>query len=198
MHLAALLFFTLLHPLAFPVALLALVIVSAVSAHVKAFLLWLAAAASFALFGTTVAYPGFGSHLQSGGTAGTSFTNVAQLKNVKFSGLKADFDDITNLDSPTGGAGLAVFKEYLKTMVDGDTVTFDGVHNPADPTTQALLANLQTAGQSALFFWQIVLTNGSTLKFQGYVSDYKENVEYNKAITFSGAIKIVGPITATW
>lgn len=160
--------------------------------HISIVALVVAIAAAGALFGTTIAYPGYGSHLGSGGTTGAAYTNVAQLKKINFSGLKADFDEITNLDSPT------IFKEYMKTVVDGDTVTFDGVMNPADPTTQALLTNIGTPGLSALFFWKISLTNGSTLVFQGYVSDFKFGAEYNKAITFSGSIKIVGNITTAW
>ena len=86
----------------------------------------------------------------------------------------------------------------MKTVVDGDTVTYDGVMNPADPTTQALLSNIATPGSAALNYWKITLTNGSTITFQGYVQDFKFGFEYNKAITFSGAIKIVGNVTATW
>jgi Lambda phage tail tube protein, TTP len=174
---------------------LAAVVLALKTAQLAKILLWLASLAPF-LFGTTIAYPGYGSHLASGGTAGTSYTNVAQLKSVKFGGLKADFDDITNLDSPTISG--AVFKEYIKTLVDGSDVTFDGVMNPADPTTQALLTNLETGGLNALYFWKVTLTDGSVLVFQGYVSDFKFGAEYSKAITFSGGIKIVGTITATW
>src|SRR4051794_14038176 len=97
-------------------------------------------ALSGAIFGTTIAFPGYGSKLASGGITGAAYTNVAQLKKVNFSGLKAEFDDITNLDSPS------IFKEWMKTVVDGDTVSFDGVMNPSDPTTQSLLTNLATAG----------------------------------------------------
>lgn len=160
---------------------------------------WLLFSALPFLFGTTVAYPGLGSHLASGGTTGSSYTNIAQLKNIKFAGIKGKFDTITNLDSPAGGgSATAVFEEYLKTLVDGDSVTFDFVMNPADPTTQALLANLQLAGQTALYFWKISLTNGSVLVFQGYASDFKIDVSYDKAIIGSGGIKIVGPVTPTW
>jgi hypothetical protein len=156
-------------------------------------ILWIVAAGlGSAIFGTTIAYPGYGSHLANGGTAGSVYTNVGQLKKFDFSGLKAEFDDITNLDSPT------IFKEWMKTVVDGDTVSFQGVMNPSDPTTQALLTNLATAGSAALNFWKISLTNGSVLVFQGYVQDFKFGAEYNKAITFTGAIKIVGNITPTW
>lgn len=141
---------------------------------------------------TTIAYPGYGSKLASGGTAGSSYTNIAQLKKVNFSGFKAEFDDITNLDSPS------IFKEWMKTVVDGDTVSFDGVMNPADPTTQSLLTNISTAGSAALFYWKITTTDGSVIVFTAYVQDFKFGVEYNKAITFSGTLKIVGNITATW
>jgi len=141
---------------------------------------------------TTTAYQGRGSHLANGGIAGSSYTNLGQLKKFNFSGLKAEFDDITNLDSPT------IFKEWMKTIVDGSDVTFEGVMNPADPTLQALLTNLATAGSAALNFWQITLTNGSVLTFTAYVQEFKFGAEFNKAITFNGALKIVGNVAAAW
>jgi hypothetical protein len=175
-----------------PVGILIAAVLLLGALKLKTLLLWLAAALSSALFGTTIAYPGYGSHLANGGTAGSSYTNIAQLKKFSFSGFKAEFDDITNLDSPT------IFKEWLKTVVDGDTVQYDGVLNPTDPITQGLLSNIATAGAAALNYWKITTTDGTTLVFQGYVQDFKMGAEYNKAITFSGAIKIVGNITATW
>lgn len=144
------------------------------------------------VFGTTIAFPGYGSHFANGGVAGASYTNLGQLKKFSFNGLKAEFDDITNLDSPT------IFKEWMKTVVDGSDLAFEGVMNPADPTLQALLTNLATAGSPALNFWKITLTNGSMLVFTAYVQDFKFGVEYNKAITFSGTLKIVGNVVATW
>jgi hypothetical protein len=142
---------------------------------------------------TTTAYPGRGSTLANGGTAGSSYTTLAQLKKFAFSGLKAESDDITNLSSPT------INKEWLKTIVDSDNVTFTGVLNPADPTYESLLANLYTAGQAATNYWQITLTDGSVLTFQGFVLDFKPaDVEYNKALSFTGTLKITGQVTAVW
>lgn len=154
-------------------------------------LLWLFSLAPF-IFGTTVAYPGYGSHLASGGVAGSSYTNIGQLKKFNFGGLKAEFDDITNMDSPS------IFKEWMKTVVDGSDVTFDGVLNPTDVTTQGLLGTISTAGAAALYFWKITTTDGSTFVFQAYVGDFKFGAQYDKAITFSGSLKIVGNITAVW
>jgi hypothetical protein len=157
----------------------------------KGLIVWILSLFPF-LFGTTVAYPGYGSHFANGGVAGGAYTNLGQLKKFSFNGLKAEFDETTNLDSPT------VFKEWMKTVVDGSDLSFDGVMNPADVTLQALLTNLATAGSAAQNFWKITLTNGSTLVFQGFVAEFKFGVEYNKAITFSGTIKIVGNVAATW
>lgn len=141
---------------------------------------------------TTVAYPGYGSKLASGGTTGAAYTNIGQLKKFDFGGLKAQFDDITNLDSPN------IFKEWMKTVVDGSSVSFEGVLNPTDVPTQSLLTNISTAGSASLFFWKITTTNGSTFIFTAYVEDFKFGAQYDKAITFSGSLKIVGNITAAW
>lgn len=179
------------------VAVFALAALSAlktgIAAKVLNFITWLAMAPLF--FGTTVAYPGYGSHLGTagpGGTSGGPFTSIGQLKKFNFGGLKADFDETTNMDSPT------IFKEWMKTVVDGSDVTFDGVLNPTDATTQGLLTNISTAGSAAAYWWKISTTDGSTFVFQAYVSDFKFGAEYNKAITFSGSLRIVGNITATW
>jgi predicted secreted protein len=186
---------SIVHPATAVVVLLAALVVSqAAKFGGLTIVKWILAilALSAPLFGTTVAYPGYGSSLASGGTSGASYTAIAQLKKFNFGGLKADFDEITNLQSPT------IYKEWMKTTVDGADITFDGVLNPTDPTTQSLLTNIGTSGSSALFDWKITTTDGSIFTFQGYVGEFKFGAEYNKAITFSGSIKVVGAITATW
>lgn len=177
---------------AFPPAVLLVLGIAAIAGmKLTKLILWLVMFAA-PLFGTTVAYPGYGSSLASGGTTGSAYTNIGQLKKFNFNGLKADFDEITNLSSPS------IFKEWMKTTVDGSEVSFDGVLNPTDTVTQSLLTNIATSGSNALFYWKITTTDGSTFVFTAYVSDFKLGAEYNKAITFSGSLKIVGNITATW
>lgn len=146
---------------------------------------------------TTTAITGFGGHLANGGVAGAAYTNVGQLKKFAFSALKAEFDDITNLDSPAPGG--AVYKEWLKVLIDGGSVQFNGVLNPADATTQALMTNLAAAGNTALVYWKITLSNGtSTVIFQAFVEEFKFENEYNKSVPFSGSLKIAGPLTIAW
>jgi hypothetical protein len=146
---------------------------------------------------TTVAVPGFGSKLANGLVAGTSYTNVAQLKNVKLSAGKIKTDDITNLDSPAIGGG-AVYEEILKVMVAADTVTFDFVMNAADPTQEHLLSSLQGAPASTFEYWRLTTTDGSTFVFQGYEASFDIDVTFDKAITGKGSIRVSGPMTVTW
>jgi hypothetical protein len=146
---------------------------------------------------STIAFPGFGSKLANGGTSGSSYTNVAQCKNVKLSAGKIKTDDITNLDSPAIGGG-AVYQEIIKTMVEADTCTFDFVVNPADPTTEGLLTGLQASPSSSLQYWRLTTTDGSTLIFQGYSASFDIDVTFDKAITGKGSVKISGPVTVTW
>lgn len=140
---------------------------------------------------STTAVQGIGGKLQVSASSPVSYSNVAQLKNITFGGMTVEFDEITNLDS-------GLFKEWMKTLVDAKEVSFEGVLKTTDASQQALLTNIQTAGAAALEYWRVLIFGGSTLDFQGYVADYTPKVEYNKAVTFGGKIKITGGITATW
>lgn len=146
---------------------------------------------------STIAFPGFGSKIANGGVSGSSYTNVAQCKNVKLSAGKIKTDDITNLDSPAIGGG-AVYEEILKVLVQADTCTFDFVMNPADPTTEHLLASLQASPTSSFEFWRLTTTDGTTFVFQGYSATFDVDVTFDKAITGKGSVRISGPVTATW
>ena len=152
----------------------------------------------------SIAVPGFGSKLANGGSAGTTYTNVAQVKKITFSAGQIKTDDITNLDSPSATlsgspppAG-AVYQEILKVMVEAKDVTFDFVLNPADPTTQALLQNIQEAPSSSLNYWKLTTADGSTFIFQGYSNEFSFDVDYMKAIVGKGGIKVTGPVNAVW
>ena len=146
---------------------------------------------------TTTAVPGFGSKLANGGISGSSYTNVAQCKNVKLSAGKIKTDDITNLDSQAIGGG-AVYEEILKVMASADTVSFDFVLNAADPTIEHLLTNLQGSAASSFEYWRLTTTDGSTFVFQGYVSQFDIDVSFDKAIVGKGAVRVSGPMTVVW
>lgn len=136
----------------------------------------------------TIGYAGRGSKLSTS-PDGSTYTAVAQLKSLTYSGLKATTDDITNLDSPNA------YKELLPTVIDPGDVTFDGILNPSNASDNNLLALLNSQVQNN---FKITLTDGTEHTFSGYVTEYvPAKVDYSKAIMFSGKISITGPVTVT-
>lgn len=146
---------------------------------------------------SSIAVPGFGTKLANGGTAGSSYTNVAQVKNVKLPLGKMKEDDITNFDSPTVGGG-AVYQEIIKTMVEADSVTFDIVFSPTDPTQQAVAANLQASPTTSLNYWRLTTQDGTTFVFQGFISGDELDLNYDKAVVGKASIRVSGPMIITW
>ncbi len=138
----------------------------------------------------TTAYQGRGSFLKKEtSTSPVTFTTIAQLQKFNFGGLKSTIEDITNLSSPDA------FKEILPTIVDPGDISFDGILDPANTTIAGLVDDLQNRTKDN---WEIALTDGSTITFAGYVTEYVPvNVDYAKAITFSGKITISGAVVIT-
>jgi hypothetical protein len=139
----------------------------------------------------SVAYAGRGCKLNlQTATSPVTWTAIAQIQKIAFSGIKINLDDITNLDSPSA------FKEWLATgPVDPGDVTFSGVLNPASITQGDMLSLIQAM---TLSNFQITLSDAVTkLAFSGYFSEYSPvaNIEPSKAITFSAKIQITGTIT---
>jgi hypothetical protein len=146
----------------------------------------------------SIAVPGFGSKLANGGVSGSSYTNVAQVTDVKLPIGKIKTDDITNFDSPTAGGGGAVYQEYIKTMVDAGDVTFGMVFSPTDPTQQHVAATLQNSPTTSLEYWRLTSQDGTTYIFQGYISGDDFDFKFDKAVLAKASIKVSGPVNITW
>jgi Lambda phage tail tube protein, TTP len=146
---------------------------------------------------SSIAVPGFGTKLANGGTSGASYTNVAQVTDVKLPIGKMKKDDITNFDSPTAGGG-AVYNEYIKTMVDAGSVSFGIVFSPTDPTQQAVAANLQNSPTTSLNYWRLTSQDGTTFVFQGYIESEDFDLKFDKAVLGKASIAVSGPIIITW
>jgi hypothetical protein len=102
-----------------------------------------------------------------------TLVKVAQLQKFAFSGMSATLEDITNLDSPTA------FKEVLPTVIDPKDITFDGICDPSNSAWANLATRLQ--GRT-LTHWEIVLTNGTTITFDGYVTDASGHMRDQSAL----------------
>lgn len=140
-------------------------------------------------------------HLGKGGVfsistdGGTTFTAVKQLKTCSFSGAKSDFEDVTNMDSP------GATREFAPTLLDAGECQIQGVFLDSDPGQLAF--NAAYAAQTLLSCKLVMAprpgqTTGYTRTFSGYISEGNNlDAQFDKSSTFSGTVKISGPITST-
>lgn len=130
------------------------------------------------------------------GTASTgtvTFTNVAEIKSIQFSGGKVDLEDVTNMDSP------GAFREKTPTLLDGGDLSLSGNYVSGDAGRVAF--NTAYLGRT-LISCKVVLplapgqtTVGDSFTFNGYVSENNVDLQFDKAASFSAKITITGPVT---
>jgi len=124
-----------------------------------------------------------------------TYTPVAELKTLDFSGSKNDIEDVSNFDSGSR------FKEYISTMADAGDVSISGNYIAGD-TGQGAFRGAFNSG--AVLSFQILLplqagqtTTGEKWVFYGIVQELDNAIQFDKAITFSAKVKITGPINVT-
>ena len=128
-------------------------------------------------------------------TDGTVFTKISQIKSIKPGGSKANFDDITNIDSPDA------FIERIPTTLDSGTLSFTCVSDPSDAGQTMLLAAFvaQTKLTVKLQYPKVgTQTTGLLKTFSAYVSNCPmPSVDATAASTFDAEMTITGPVTDT-
>lgn len=124
-----------------------------------------------------------------------AYTQVAELKTLNFSGSKNDSEDVTNFDS-NGRA-----KEYIVTLLDSGEISIAGNYIAGD-TGQAAFRAAFSSG--AVLSFKMVLplqagqtSVGETWVFNGFVEELDNDVQYDKALTFSSKVKITGLVNVT-
>jgi predicted secreted protein len=141
------------------------------------------------------AFAGRGSAIQySTNPPSVAYTVLAEIKNVQFSGAKADLADVTNFQSGN-------FREFLPTLNDAGEVSISGNLIPNDTTEQAILGffNSQT-----LVTFQVQLpantaqgfaTTLGTYTFKAYVVSFDYGIPVDKETTITLKLKITGSVT---
>jgi len=134
------------------------------------------------------AFAGRGTVLQlgTGGSSPYTFTELAEVKKIQFSGTKYDLADVTNMESGN-------FREWLPTLADSGEVSFEANLIPGDATQQSLIATFNSAILTPV---QVVLPNAlGTFAFNAYVQTIDRDFPIDKEATISGKLKITGQIT---
>lgn len=126
---------------------------------------------------------------------GTNFTTIKQIQKLSSSGQKANFADITNLDSPNA------YIERIPTTLDSGTLSFTVVANPNDAGQLMLLASFQAQTKlSCKLQYPAVGTQtvGLLKEFSAYVSSAPmPSAAVGDASTFDAELTITGPVQDT-
>jgi hypothetical protein len=128
-------------------------------------------------------------------TDGTTFTLVKQIQKLSSSGQKANFADITNLDSPNA------YIERIPTTLDSGTLSFTVVANPADAGQLMLLAAFQAQSKLTCKLQYPAVgtqTIGLLKTFSAYVSSAPmPSAAVGDASTFDAELTITGAVQDT-
>lgn len=130
-----------------------------------------------------------------GATGTLTYTPIAAIRTINYSGSKLGMIDVTNMDSPGN------YKEQIPSIFDGGDLTVEGVYESGETGRVAAIA-AYTGRQLCTFKVQMPLasgqtTTGDTVTFEGYFSSFGTSFDYSKEITFSATISITGPVTYT-
>jgi predicted secreted protein len=124
-----------------------------------------------------------------------TYTAVAELKTLDFSGSKNDSEDVTNFDSGSR------FHEYVVTLADAGDCSIAGNYIGSDIGQAAFRAAFLSG---AVISFQIVLplqhgqtTTGEKWVFNGFVQELDNQVAFDKVLKFAAKVKVTGPIVVT-
>jgi hypothetical protein len=135
---------------------------------------------------TAISAQGTTLEMNTGTTLAPVLTPIKNMTSFSgFSGAASDID-VTDLDSTA--------KEYRAGLQDWDSVSLDLNINMAEPSHVALLA-AKKAGTVKEF--TATLSDGTTIKFTGYVKDFPIANKVDAVVTGTVDIKVTGDITVT-
>ena len=124
---------------------------------------------------------------------GSTYTTIAQVRDIEGPGLKLDTVEVTSRDS-------AKWRKRIAGLKDGGTVTFEIVYDPDDGTHSATTTTTGVAyfllqGTSRLF--QLVLpdTSPQTIAFTAFVVSFKPKEPMEGALTADVELQITGAVT---
>jgi hypothetical protein len=122
----------------------------------------------------------------SGGTAGETFTSIAEVKGVRGPSLSAATIEVTSFDSNKQ-------REFISSLRDGGTVSFsvNYIPNASGTGHQALIAD-QLAGTLRNFELRFDDTKRTTMAFAGVVTGAEISAELEQAVQASVTVKVTG------
>jgi len=137
----------------------------------------------------TSAVIGKGTLLKAGDAANPEvFTTIAEVKSISGPDISRDTLDVTNMDSSGN------FREFVATLQDGGTVSFD-INFIGDNATQTGLKTDMDAGTARNFELLMPNTGATLFTFTALIVGISYSFEVDGIISASISLKITGTVT---
>lgn len=138
--------------------------------------------------GTGVIAAASSASLSGGAAGGEVFATIAEVTSISGPNRSREMIEVTHMESPGG------YREYLPSIKDGGSVSFDLNFLPGDSSQQGLISDLDNG---TIRNFQLIFTDASTTtyEFAGYVESFEITSSPDEALTASCSIKLTGDIT---
>lgn len=130
------------------------------------------------------AFSGVGSKFRRYDTVGNKWDAIAEVKSISGPTMTREMIDVTSLDS-TGG-----YREFIPSFRDGGTVTLSMNYSYA-----GYLLLKKDFQSDDMVNYEILLADGTSIEFSGYVQDLPITVKFDDAVTSEVTIKVSGLVT---
>lgn len=126
----------------------------------------------------------------SGGSDGSVFTTIAEVKSISGPDQQAGIIDVTNMDSPNNT------REFLPNLIDPGTLSFDINFLPGNTGHQALQTVLTSRAKRN---FRLIYTNSpaNQADFAGYVTGLSISAGIEDALSASITVKLTSSIVNT-
>jgi len=130
------------------------------------------------------AISGVGTIIQKWGIGSSAWSAIAEVTNISGPGMTRDLIEVTSLDS-TGG-----YREFIAGFRDGGNVVLSMNYTRA--SLDEFLADFES---DVIQNYEIVLPDGTSIEFEGYVQEFPLTIPTDAQITLEATIKVSGQPT---
>ena len=130
------------------------------------------------------AISGVGTIIQKWSISSSAWSAIAEVTNISGPGMTRDLIEVTSLSS-TGG-----YREFIAGFRDGGTVVLSMNYTRAG--LDEFLADFES---NVIQNYEIVLPDGTSLEFEGFVQEFPLTIPTDSQITMETTIKVSGKVT---
>ena len=130
------------------------------------------------------AISGVGTIIQKWSISSSVWSAIAEVTNISGPGMTRDLIEVTSLDSTDG------YREFIAGFRDGGNVVLSMNYTRAG--LDEFLADFES---DVIQNYEIVLPDGTSLEFEGFVQEFPLTIPTDSQITMETTIKVSGKVT---